>query len=579
MKVQVNVQIPASKEANTTIELVAEETDTVANLKERIAALQLIPFPEQDLMLNGEVLADARQLSDCGVKELTPQSLDFVVKASESTLAKQLRELLQARDLSCDELGLLYCYKHGVSVSQALATIGLAGEKLQDFVKKHKGFQLENNQIALVREDTALKPFSAAAEVESILKASISGSMDIKELSNKFVAKFNVSLLSITGMKPADFLLKDSERFVVVDRKVVSLRSAMPAAQAAPAQQSQQQQQQKQQQQQSQRPAAKISAGGSAAAAPPGLAPSQAKPAASWDAAKEVPTLFSTRSEQYMDLHNKISGPSFGVKAQQALSDVVDAVQDITFLNVDHVVKSGSIGKGTAISGAADAEVVFFLGGLPPTKQDKWLPPLIKAVAGVLHESLSEEEGVDSILATDDSVQLLVKGPLVVDLRFSPVFGSYKKTIEALEAQGPEARRFYGTSLSEERVQFISRQPSTVKVTIRLLKWWRNQQGWSCSKSRPSDDILELMAVYAAVQTKPRDARTAIANVMSLLSRFNELRIVWSNFYSKSDVWAPLLRHRPLLMDPVNPYVNIADAETFDPRQLMELARTTHFFW
>ena len=38
---------------------------------------------------------------------------------------KQLTELLKSRDLTCDELGLLYCYKHGVSTNQALKTIGI----------------------------------------------------------------------------------------------------------------------------------------------------------------------------------------------------------------------------------------------------------------------------------------------------------------------------------------------------------------------------------------------------------------------------------------------------------------------
>merc|ERR1719188_2905059 len=167
----------------------------------------------------------------------------------------------------------------------------------------------------------------------------------------------------------------------------------------------------------------------------------------------------------------------------------------------------------------------------------------------------------------------------MVDLRFSPVFQSYAKAVQALGEQGPDARRFYAPTLVEERVQFISRQPGHVKVTIRLLKWWRDQQEWSSKLVRPSDELLELIAVYSAVQTKPSDQRMAVANVMSLVSRFDELRIVWSNYYSKGDVWAPLLRQRPLLMDPVNPFVNIADPQAFDAKELMTVAKTTHFFW
>jgi hypothetical protein len=280
-----------------------------------------------------------------------------------------------------------------------------------------------------------------------------------------------------------------------------------------------------------------------------------------------------------VELHNKICGRAFNSKITQALSDAVEALSEASFLDIDHVTKGGSVGKGTAISGLADAEAVFFLKGLPPTGQERWLPPLLRAAAGVLSETLGEGRGFDCIQAAEDSVHMRVKGLLSLNIRFSPVFGNYGKTIQVLGEQGPDARRFYAISLVDERTQFIARQPGQVKVTIRLLKWWRDQQEWSGKLVRPTDEVLELLAVYSAVQTKPTDQRMAIANVMSLMSRFDELRIVWSNYYSKNDVWAPLLRQRPLLMDPVNPFINIADAQSFDARELMALARTTHFFW
>jgi 2'-5'-oligoadenylate synthetase/2'-5'-oligoadenylate synthase-like protein len=279
-----------------------------------------------------------------------------------------------------------------------------------------------------------------------------------------------------------------------------------------------------------------------------------------------------------MELHNRISGRSFNSKVVQALADIVEIVCANIFITVDHVVKGGSVGKGTAFAGCNDAEVVFFLKGRPPTRHDVWLPPLLKSVAGILSEHISPRQHSESIQVVDESVHLRMKD-LAVDLRFSPTFATYSETIETLSEQGPDFGRFYAASLAKERVQFISRQPGQVKVTMRLLKWWRDQQLWSSKFSCPPDEVLELMAVYSAIQTKPKDQRMAIANVMSLLSRFNELRIVWSNYYKKEDVWAPLLRQRPLLMDPTNPFVNVADPQAFDASDLMELARTTHFFW
>jgi 2'-5'-oligoadenylate synthetase len=284
-------------------------------------------------------------------------------------------------------------------------------------------------------------------------------------------------------------------------------------------------------------------------------------------------------NQQYLDLHNRICGRSFNSKVAQTLNDIVETVSGLSFLNVDRVVKGGSVAKGSAVTGVSDAEIVFFLNGLPTTGHDKWLPPLLRATAGVLAEQLTSEQGVDGVTVTDDSVNMKVKGIITVDIRFSPVFESFVKVIQSIGSQGPEVRRFYLPSLVQERTQFIAKQPGHVKVTIRLLKWWRDQQTWSNKLVRPSDDTLELLTVYSAVQTRPTDQRIAVANVMLLLSQFNDLQIVWSNYYSKEDVWAPLLRQRPLLMDPTNPFINIADPQLFDAREMMSLAKTTRFFW
>merc|ERR1719463_355353 len=97
-------------------------------------------------------------------------------------------------------------------------------------------------------------------------------------------------------------------------------------------------------------------------------------------------------SEEYLELHNTISGRSFNSKIAQILNEVVDVVTEKSFLNISHVVKGGSVGKGTAINGVTDAELVFFCNGLPSTVQVKWQPSLLKAVAGVLTQHMDEVE-------------------------------------------------------------------------------------------------------------------------------------------------------------------------------------------
>jgi len=239
----------------------------------------------------------------------------------------------------------------------------------------------------------------------------------------------------------------------------------------------------------------------------------------------------------------------------------------------------GSVGRGTVIGGATDAEVVFFLKDLPVAGESRWLPALHKAVVGVLSEHLGPSHGVEDVRVTADSVKLTVRGVVAVDLKFVPVFPSLPELYQTLGQHETDTRRRLGAGLVKERTHFISKQPGQVKVTMRLLKWWRDQQEWSSQSARPSDDLIELLTVFSAIQSKPQDQQVAVRNVLSLMSRFDELTVTWSNFYKKTEIWEPLLNQRPLVMDPVNPFLNVADPQIFDFRELMVHANQTRFFW
>merc|ERR1719335_443295 len=303
-------------------------------------------------MLDGNVLEKDKTMADYGVKESA--SFDFVIQASEESLVGQLSELLQARDLTCDELGLLYCYKHGVSINQALKTVGHT-EKFAEFIRQRKEFVVDNGRVTLIRNDTSLKPFSAVEEVKKILEESPSGSMDVTTLCSKFTQKFNVSLSSVTDMRPSIFLEKHKDLFVVTTRGQVSLKTAVEVQQRQKA------------------------TGPSRQPTEPRAPAKVVEPTDGAEPATSAPTEgFSSDSEQYLELHNKISGRSFNSKIAQILTEVVDIVTEKSFLNIEQVVKAGSVGKGTAISGTTDAEVVFFLKGLPRGLHTKWLPPLLK---------------------------------------------------------------------------------------------------------------------------------------------------------------------------------------------------------
>ena len=216
--------------------------------------------------------------------------------------------------------------------------------------------------------------------------------------------------------------------------------------------------------------------------------------------------------------------------------------------------------------------------GLPTEGHQKWMAPLLRSVKATLSLNFPSDL-LASMDCTDDSVRMDVKGGLVVNVRFSPAFENYVETVQALGMLGPYARKPFDPSFVKERTQFVAKQPGHVKVTMRLMKWWRDQQAWSCPLTTPSDYVLELIVIYAAQQCGKVAQAQMIANCMSLLARFDQLRVVWSNYYDPSDVWSPLMLQKPLLMDPVNPFTNVADPQAHLRRKWQLLIHGTLVKW
>lgn len=527
MKVIVEMKVKACSEFGS-FKMSVNSSDTVSAIKDRIDTLHAVPFPKKDLVLNGKAMADSSSLEDCGVTE--GAKLVLSITASEDIVVDQLSEILKSRDLTFDEVGLLYSYKHGASVAQALQMVGLDC-KLQDFVKKQKRFSVSsvNGRITLIRDDTALKPFSVRDECLTILNESHSGCMDIKDMNAKFLQKFGVSIHHFTGMKPGDFLRSEPETFYVVGRGPAFVHKA--------------------------------DARRTLAAAAPGP---QATPV--------VEAETDSKDQKYLDLHTTISSESFNAKACLALNDTITTLMSLLFLNVVSVVKAGAIGKGLVISSDPSADLTFFCNGLPTRAYSEWLPQLLRAVAAGLEDKIGAETGLNSMQVKENCIELCVNNFLKVNLSFAPSMDNFSEVMEALEGEKPQNLALYAPALAGRRVWFMAKQPKAVKMTIRLLKWWRSQHEWA-ELCRPCDDVLELLSVYSALKTQPVDQEEALGNVMALMSNFKELRIIWSNFYQESDIRESVLAQTPLLMDPCNPHVNVADPKAFDPSQMMELAK------
>merc|ERR1719399_2200403 len=331
MNIQVSVKTMEKGAATAKVEMTVTPAETVRSVKEKVAAAQLIAFPEHKLVCGGEKLDEKKTLGDCGVTEAS--AVEFVLEATEDSVAAQLKELLKSRDLSSDELGLLYCYKYGVSTNQALKTIGIE-MKLAEFIKTRKEFVLEGGKISMVRDDTSLKPLSVADQLEQILKEN-GPTMEVTALCSKFIQKFHVSVANVVQMRPLDFIMREKTKFALVGNNMVTLKefekqekakvegSALRMARSRSPQAS--------------RPTP-TPAPWSKQEAPKRRSPSPPR-------ARPATQQIDQNEDLYQELHTKISSRSFNSRVAQALTSIKEIVEHHCFLNVVDVVKGGSVGK------------------------------------------------------------------------------------------------------------------------------------------------------------------------------------------------------------------------------------------
>lgn len=124
-----------------------EASDTVARAKEIIAAVEQIPFPHRELLLQGKKLEDGLSLHDAGVTN--GDILVMKVHASEASLISQLGELLSEwTGLSPNDLSLHYCQRFGTPVCQALRILGLPAN-LRRFLESRQEFSITGGCVTL----------------------------------------------------------------------------------------------------------------------------------------------------------------------------------------------------------------------------------------------------------------------------------------------------------------------------------------------------------------------------------------------------------------------------------------------
>lgn len=605
MKVQMIIKFPSKAAPTTSFGIAVFAKDTAADVKQRIAAAQTLPFPDHELIFDGKVLQDAQRLSDHGVKE--GSSLDFVVKANESTLTQQLTALLQNKPLPIDELGLLYVHKYGVSTNDALKALGCE-ESLKDFLSENKQLTIVNGcvtpatppsrdqiklYVSLQRSAPASSWLNYDEEEEETTKFEIKAGVDetVASVKTRAAEAAQVSeafpeLKLTAGGKP----LEDETKLSACSLQ----EGASLELQACASEQSLSAQLASLLQAQGDLSIDGLSLlfsskyGVSADQVVLSIPGARCRRNALPEFLKRNKSTFSVQSGHVtfvqdkvsqdsklavinercssMELHDRVSSREFRTNVTRSLTGLVATLMEATFLTISHVVQGGSVGNGTAVEGAAeDAVVTLFIDGVP--KEANWQLALLASLSDWLQQKTLES--VEVIEIREQALCLkVVDGLPLVEIRLAPVFESHAKALEAVAAQTA-----CQASLAEQEVRFIKKQPEAVKVTARLLKWWCSQRKWSSTATRPSNQLLELLAVNAASKlpaNQPYDQEVAIRIASSMMASFSTVAITWpAQVYSQHAVSEAILSERPLLMDPINPFNNVASTSSFDAIEMM----------
>mmetsp|Transcript_35631 Transcript_35631/g.65349 ORF Transcript_35631/g.65349 Transcript_35631/m.65349 type:complete len:443 (+) Transcript_35631:120-1448(+) len=191
------------------VDVILDASDTVAKAKERIASVGLVPFPDQDLVLDDKVLADGQPIRACGVKK--GMRLTLVVRASETVLVERLEDLVRARTvITINDLSHEYCNRFGTPVVQALKALSLAGDlrcflegRREQFSVNGGCVKLADTQIVVPPPQLPSRVMAEAAERVMDLVKEAAAFLNIHRMAKGTGARASQVTIYFNGLPPA----------------------------------------------------------------------------------------------------------------------------------------------------------------------------------------------------------------------------------------------------------------------------------------------------------------------------------------------------------------------------------------
>ncbi|XP_035293025.1 2'-5'-oligoadenylate synthase 1A isoform X2 [Cricetulus griseus] len=311
--------------------------------------------------------------------------------------------------------------------------------------------------------------------------------------------------------------------------------------------------------------------------------------------------------DKFIEVH-LLPNTSFRTEVKAAIKIICDFLKERCFRGATHpvrvskVVKGGSSGKGTALKGRSDADLVVFLNNLHSFEdqlerrgefieeirkqlcnfqrelhiwvkievQSSWWPNP-RALSFKLSSFQHQQEVEFDVLPAYD-----VLGQLNYIKPHPQIYADLIRECTSLGKEGE-----FSTCFTELQRNFLKSRPTKLKSLIRLVKHWYQLCKEKLGKPLPQQYALELLTVYAWERgSGVTEFNTAqgFRTVLELVVEYRQLRIYWTEYYDfqHEDVSKYLLRQlrkdRPVILDPADPTGNVAGSNSVGWQRLAEEA-------
>lgn len=229
-------------------------------------------------------------------------------------------------------------------------------------------------------------------------------------------------------------------------------------------------------------------------------------------------------------------------------------------LRPSEVVKAGSLGKGTALKGKSDIDLVMML------KNYSSVRSLQRDLPEILDDLVDSLRGVVNIRiegTTPFCVQLLAdvrpEEKLAIDLL--PAVNVLETTgkdrvFSKMGNEDDDIQRYYSSSLTPLQVDLFKSLPTKLKSLIRLVKYWKKQNARSTWPTSYVMEVVTLASWRDAGSPQSFDMRKGFCAVMNSLTNHRNFSVVLHNdmCYAPSMLRRPSIRY---IMDPCNPFNNV----------------------